>query len=61
MNYTNDGRKKGECSLFSSLEFTSQEPKSVEHQTQNTGSLVNNNVNTENNEKHDDSKNVKVS
>lgn len=61
MNYTDDGRKKGECSLFSSLEFTSQDPKSIEHQTQNAIALIDNDAKSENNEKFDYSANVKVS
>lgn len=51
INYSDDGKKHGECSLFNSLEFPSYEPtvSTNENQMQNNLPLVINNV-TLNNE-----------
>lgn len=45
INYSDDGKKRGECSLFNSLEFPSYEPVSTnENQIQNSLPLVINSV-----------------
>lgn len=60
INYSDDGKKHGECSLFNSLEFPSYAPvSSNENQVQNSLPLIIDNV-VSNNEKSNSPENAMV-